>query len=68
MLEKTAGKNRTFGTFIQAEYSPLYYLTLYVGARYDHWWCTDANYYSNFSGEYSTDHPDPDDGKLNTKI
>ncbi|MBT4484347.1 MAG: TonB-dependent receptor [Candidatus Latescibacteria bacterium] len=68
MREKTAGKNRTFGTFIQAEYSPLYYLTLYAGGRYDHWWGTDANYYSNLSGEYSTDHPDTDDGKFSPKI
>lgn len=66
--EKTSGRNNTLGTFIQAEYSPMDYLTAYLGGRYDHWWGTDADYYSNFSSEYYTEHPDTDDGQFSPKV
>jgi len=66
--ERTSGKNRTFGTFVQAEYSPVHYLTAYLGGRYDHWWGTDADYFSNLSGEYHKKHPDTDDGKFSPKL
>ncbi|MDL1964777.1 MAG: TonB-dependent receptor, partial [Deltaproteobacteria bacterium] len=66
--EKTAGKNRILGAFIQAEYSPIDSLTAYLGGRYDHWWGSDADYYANISGEYYTKHPDVDDGKFSPKV
>jgi iron complex outermembrane receptor protein len=65
--EKTNGSNWTLGTFVQAEYSPLDRLTLYLGGRYDHWWGSDADYYSSLSGEYYTKHPDTDDGQFSPK-
>ncbi len=64
--EETSGENRTFGTFIQAEYSPTDYLTAYLGGRYDHWWGSDATY-SNIDGEY-IEYEDTDDGKFSPKI
>ncbi|WPD23372.1 MAG: TonB-dependent receptor [Candidatus Electrothrix scaldis] len=65
--EETNGTNQTLGTFVQAEYSPLDPLTLYLGGRYDHWWGSDADYYSSLSGEYYTQHPDTDDGQFSPK-
>lgn len=64
--EETSGRNRILGTFIQAEYSPVDYLTAYLGGRYDHWWGDDADY-SNIDGEY-TKHPDTDDGQFSPKV
>ncbi|MBC2694895.1 MAG: TonB-dependent receptor [Desulfobacteraceae bacterium] len=64
--EKTSGKNRILGTFIQAEYSPIDSLTAYLGGRYDHWWGSDADY-ANIDGEH-TEHPDVDDGKFSPKV
>ncbi|MCI5196975.1 MAG: TonB-dependent receptor [Candidatus Electrothrix sp. AW5] len=65
--EKTNGTNLTLGTFFQAEYSPIDPLTLYIGGRYDHWWGSDADYYSNLAGEFYIEHPDTDDGQFSPK-
>ncbi len=64
--EETTGRNRTMGTFIQMEYSPVDYLTAYAGGRYDHWWGDNAKY-SNINGEHIK-HPDVDDGKFSPKL
>lgn len=64
--EETSGTDRTLGTFVQVEYSPVDYLTTYVGGRYDHWWGTDADY-SNIDGS-DIDYPDTDDGKFSPKV
>ena len=64
--EKTSGKNRILGTFIQAEYSPIDCLTAYLGGRYDHWWGSDADY-SNIDGEH-IEYSDVDDGKFSPKV
>ena len=64
--EETTGRNRTMGTFIQMEYSPVDYLTAYFGGRYDHWWGDNAKY-SNINGE-NIKHPDVDDGKFSPKL
>ncbi len=64
--EETTGRNRILGTFIQMEYSPVDYLTAYLGGRYDHWWGDNAEY-SNIGGE-NIKHPDVDDGKFSPKL
>ncbi len=66
--ERTRGKNRTLAAYLQAEYSPLQFLTAYLGARYDHWWGTDADYYANISGVYYTKYPDTNKGKFSPKV
>ena len=39
-----SGESLTWGTFLQAEYTPIESTTLYLGGRYDHWWATDTEY------------------------
>lgn len=63
--EKTAGKNRVAGTIVQLEYSPVDFLTAYIGGRYDKWWGFDANY-SNIDGNYIK-HKDINDEQFSPK-
>ncbi len=60
-----SGESLTWGTFAQAEYTPIDPLTLYVGGRYDHWWATDTEYY-DVNGNHATGE-DVDDGQFSPK-
>ncbi len=60
-----SGKSLTWGTFIQAEYTPVESTTLYFGGRYDHWWATDTEYY-DINGNHAIGE-DTDDGQFSPK-
>jgi iron complex outermembrane receptor protein len=62
---KDSGDNLTWGTFIQAEYTPIESTTLYLGGRYDHWWATDTEY-SDINGNHAAS-DDVDDGQFSPK-
>ncbi|WDP90867.1 MAG: TonB-dependent receptor [Desulfobacter sp.] len=62
---ETTGESLTWGTFIQAEYTPIESTTLYLGGRYDHWWGTDTEYTNN-AGNHVT-YEDMDDGQFSPK-
>ncbi len=62
---KDSGESLTWGTFIQAEYTPVESTTLYLGGRYDHWWATDTEYY-DINGNYA-ESDDVDDGQFSPK-
>lgn len=62
---RDSGENLTWGTFIQAEYTPIEAATLYLGGRYDHWWATDTEY-SDINGNHSAGE-DVDDGQFSPK-
>ncbi len=62
---RNSGESLTWGTFIQAEYTPITPLTLYLGGRYDHWWATDTSYYTSSDGTSSAE--DIDDGQFSPK-
>lgn len=65
VIQEESGKNLTWGTFVQAEYTPIESTTLYLGGRYDQWWATDTEY-SDISGNHSTSE-DMDDGRFSPK-
>ncbi|WP_236609877.1 TonB-dependent receptor [Desulfotignum phosphitoxidans] len=60
-----SGESLTWGTYIQAEYTPIESTTLYLGGRYDHWWATDTEY-SDIQGNPSVN-DDVDDGEFSPK-
>jgi iron complex outermembrane receptor protein len=60
-----SGESLTWGSFIQAEYTPIESTTLYLGGRYDHWWATDTEY-SDINGNPSVNE-DADDGQFSPK-
>ena len=62
---KDSGDNLTWGTFIQAEFTPIESTTLYLGGRYDHWWATDTEF-SDINGNHATS-GDVDDGQFSPK-
>ncbi|MBU0994903.1 MAG: TonB-dependent receptor [Proteobacteria bacterium] len=62
---KDSGENLTWGTFIQAEYTPIKSTTLYLGGRYDHWWATDTEYF-DINGNHAVG-KDTDDGQFSPK-
>ncbi len=62
---KDSGDSTTWGTFVQAEYTPIESTTLYLGGRYDHWWATDTEYY-DINGNHATGE-DTDDGQFSPK-
>ena len=62
---RDAGESLTWGSFIQAEYTPIDSTTLYLGGRYDHWWATDTEY-SDINGNHATGE-DTDDGQFSPK-
>ncbi len=62
---KDSGENLTWGTFLQAEYSPIESTTLYLGGRYDQWWATDTEY-ADISGSHATSE-DVDDSHFSPK-
>ena len=62
---ETTGESLTWGTFLQAEFTPVTPLTLYLGGRYDHWWGTDTEY-SNNAGNHVT-YADMDDDQFSPK-
>ncbi len=62
---RNSGESLTWGTFVQAEYTPFAPLTMYLGGRYDHWWATDTSYYTSSTGTSSSD--DIDDGEFSPK-
>ncbi len=65
ILSENSGESLTWGTFIQAEYSPIQSTTLYLGGRYDHWWATDTEFYDS-DGNRSINE-DVDDGQFSPK-
>ena len=62
---RDSGESLTWGTFIQAEYTPIESTTLYLGGRYDHWWATDTEY-SDINGNHAAG-DDTDDGQFSPK-
>lgn len=60
-----SGENLTWGAFIQAEYTPVEPITVYLGGRYDHWWATDTKY-ADINGNHATGE-DADDGQFSPK-
>ncbi|WP_321493369.1 TonB-dependent receptor [uncultured Desulfobacter sp.] len=62
---RESGESLTWGTFVQAEYTPIQSTTLYLGGRYDHWWATDSEY-SDIAGNHETAE-DKDDGQFSPK-
>ncbi|WP_320045259.1 TonB-dependent receptor [uncultured Desulfobacter sp.] len=62
---RESGESLTWGTFIQAEYTPIESTTLYIGGRYDHWWATDTEY-SDINGNHESS-DDVDDGQFSPK-
>ena len=60
-----SGESLTWGSYIQAEYTPVDFTTLYLGGRYDHWWATDTEYY-DINGNHVTSE-DVDDGQFSPK-
>ncbi|WP_155322845.1 TonB-dependent receptor [Desulfosarcina ovata] len=60
-----SGESLTWGTFVQAEYTPVDFTTLYLGGRYDHWWATDTEYY-DINGNHANSE-DVDDGQFSPK-
>ena len=62
---RSSGDSLTWGAFVQAEYTPISPLTLYLGGRYDHWWATDTSYYT--SAGVSSSAEDIDDGQFSPK-
>ena len=63
---KDSGESLTWGTFVQAEYTPIESTTLYLGGRYDHWWATDTEY-SDINGNHASGE-DVDDGQFSPKV
>lgn len=66
LREYTQGMGRNLGAFVQAEFTPIRYLSLYLGGRYDHWWSSDARY-ENISGVMN-EYPDTDEGHASPKF
>ena len=64
-VSENSGESLTWGTFVQAEYTPIESTTLYLGGRYDHWWATDTEY-TDTSGN-PTVNEDTDDGQFSPK-
>lgn len=62
---RDSGESLTWGTFVQAEYTPIESTTLYLGGRYDHWWATDTEY-SDINGNHAMGE-DMDDGQFSPK-
>ena len=62
---RKSGDSLTWGSFVQAEYTPIKPITLYLGGRYDHWWATDTSSYSGSTGFSSAE--DIDDGQFSPK-
>ena len=62
---RNSGESLTWGTFVQAEYTPIESTTLYLGGRYDHWWATDTEY-TDTKGN-PTANEDADDGQFSPK-
>ena len=62
---ENSGESLTWGTFIQAEYTPIQSTTLYLGGRYDHWWATDTKFFD--SDGNSSVNEDVDDGQFSPK-
>ena len=62
---RDSGDNLTWGTYVQAEYTPIESTTLYLGGRYDHWWATDTEY-SDINGNHVSS-KDVDDGQFSPK-
>ncbi len=62
---RKSGDSLTWGSFVQAEYTPIEPITLYLGGRYDHWWATDTSYYSSSTGFSSAE--DIDDSQFSPK-
>lgn len=62
---KNSGESLTWGTFIQAEYTPIESTTLYLGGRYDQWWATDTEF-SDSDGNLSVNE-DVDDSQFSPK-
>ena len=62
---RDSGESLTWGTFVQAEYTPIESTTLYLGGRYDHWWAKDTEY-SDINGNHANGE-DVDDGQFSPK-
>jgi iron complex outermembrane receptor protein len=65
IYERTSGENLTLGYFAQLEYTPIEYLTAYLGGRYDKWWGEDADY-ANIDGD-NIKYPDMSDSQFSPK-
>ncbi len=64
--ERTEGKSMNAAAYVQAEITPVRFVSFYLGGRYDHWWSSDATY-ENIDGVHN-DYPDKDKGHASPKF